>query len=377
MKTIRDFLRKHALLLLAALVVVSVPAGVALGKYVKNVEVTKTLNLNVSMVTVEYTIDKNKMREVISRLKKKSTTLKFVKGNDEALKGLEELSKSGIQDVNLNSGKIGVYQSNDGTTIYIAPMDGSRNVMYAPGDSSSLLSAALGLSNSLQTIYFDNLDTSRVTNMGGMFQNCHALTSLNLEGLDTSNVTSMASMFYGCESLTTLDLSSLITSNVTTMNSMFYDCKSLTSLDLSNLDTSNVAFTVNSNGDIVGGMNYMFGYCSALTELDLSSFNTSKVTGMTDMFWNCSELERIYVGRRFVTDKVTEDADTMFGWCGKLIGEKGTIYSDDKCDITYARIDGGTSAPGYFWSAIGIQSLTNSVNVNVDSAYGFDVDHAA
>ena len=121
----------------------------------------------------------------------------------------------------------------------------------------------------------------------------------------------------------------------------------------------------------------MFGYCSALTELDLSSFNTSKVTGMTDMFWNCSELERIYVGRRFVTDKVTEDADTMFGWCGKLIGEKGTIYSDDKCDITYARIDGGTSAPGYFWSAIGTQSLTNSVNVNVDSAYGFDVDHAA
>ena len=57
MKTIRDFLRKHALLLLAALVVLSVPTGVALGKYVKNVEVTKTLNLNVSMVTVEYTVE--------------------------------------------------------------------------------------------------------------------------------------------------------------------------------------------------------------------------------------------------------------------------------------------------------------------------------
>lgn len=377
MKTIRDFLRKHALLLLAALVVLSVPAGVALGKYVKNVEVTKTLNLNVSMVTVEYTIDKNKMREVISRLTKKSTTLKFVKGNDEALKGLEELSKSGIQDDSLESGKIGVYQSNDGTTIYIAPMDGSRNVMYAPGDSNSLLSAALGLSVSLKTISFDNLDTSRVTNMGGMFQNCHALTSLNLEGLDTSNVTSMASMFYGCESLTTLDLSILNTSKVTTMNSMFYDCKSLTSLNLSNLDTSNVAFTVNSVGDEVGGMNYMFTNCSALTELDLSSFDTSNVTGMTDMFYGCENLERIYVGDGFVTKKVTEPADTMFGWCGKLIGEKGTIYGWNKRGITYAHIDGGTSAPGYFWSAIGTQSLTNSVSVNVDSAYGFDVDPAA
>ena len=377
MKTIRDFLRKHALLLLAALVVLSVPTGVALGKYVGSVTVTSGLKLDVSMVTVEYTIYKNEMWKVISRLPKGSTTLKFVKGNDEALKGLEELSKSGIQDDSLESGKIGVYQSNDGTTIYIAPMDGSRNVMYAPVDSNSLLSAALGLSDSLKTISFDNLDTSRVTNMGGMFQNCHALTSLNLEGLDTSNVTSMASMFYGCESLTTLDLSSLITSKVTTMNSMFYDCKSLTSLNLSNLDTSNVAFTVNSLGDEVGGMNYMFGNCSALTELDLSSFNTSNVTGMTDMFWGCKNLERIYVGRRFVTDKVTEPASDVFHSCEKLKGEKGTKCEWGKFGLKYARIDGGTSAPGYFWSAIGTQSLTNSVNVNVDSAYGFGVDHAA
>ncbi len=369
MKTIRDFLRKHALLLLAALVVVSVPAGVALGKYAASVDVTDKLNLNVSMVTVEYTIDKNKMWKAISGLPKKSTTLKFVKGNDEALKGLEELSKSGIQDVNLNSGEIGVYQSTDGTTIYIAPMDGSRNVMYAPEDSSWLLCGSyLGLSNSLQTIYFDNLDTSRVTDMASMFMNCYALTSLNLDGLDTSNVTRMASMFANCKALTSLDLSKLNTRNVTTMNSMFYYCKALTSLDLSNLDTSKVADC---------GMNYMFTKCVALTKLDLSSFDTSNVTGMTDMFNGCENLERIYVGRRFVTDKVTEPADTMFGWCGKLIGEKGTKYGWDKRDITYARIDGGTSAPGYFWSAIGTQSLTNSVNVNVDSAYGFDVDPAA
>ncbi len=330
---------------------------------------TDKLNLNVSMVTVEYTIDKNKMWKAISGLPKKSTTLKFVKGNDEALKGLEELSKSGIQDVNLNSGEIGVYQSTDGTTIYIAPMDGSRNVMYAPEDSSWLLCGSyLGLSNSLQTIYFDNLDTSRVTDMASMFMNCYALTSLNLDGLDTSNVTRMASMFANCKALTSLDLSKLNTRNVTTMNSMFYYCKALTSLDLSNLDTSKVADC---------GMNYMFTKCVALTKLDLSSFDTSNVTGMTDMFNGCENLERIYVGRRFVTDKVTEPADTMFGWCGKLIGEKGTKYGWDKRDITYARIDGGTSAPGYFWSAIGTQSLTNSVNVNVDSAYGFDVDPAA
>ena len=363
MKTIRDFLRKHALLLLAALVVVSVPVGGALGKYVKNVEVTKTLNLNVSMVTVEYTIDKNEMWNVISRLKKKSTTLKFVKGNDEALKGLEELSKSGIQDVSLHSGEIGVYQSTDGTTIYIAPMDGSRNVMYAPKDSSWLLCGSyLGLSDSLQTIYFDNLDTSRVTNMAAMFKNCYALTSLNLDGLDTSNVTSMASMFSNCEALTSLDLSKLNTRNVTTMNSMFDGCESLTSLNLSNLDTSNVAFTVNSVGDEVGGMNYMFTNCSALTELDLSSFDTSNVTGMTDMFWKCEKLTVIYVGDGFVTGQVTEPADTMFGWCEKLKGEKGTTYAWGKFGLEYARIDGGPTSltPGYF-SSKNANNTTNTV----------------
>ena len=390
MKTIRDFLRKHALLLLAALVVLSVPAGVALGKYVKNVEVTKTLNLNVSMVTVEYTIDKNKMWKAISRLPKGSTTLKFVKGNDEALKGLEELSPSGIQDDSLNSGEIGVYQSTDGTTIYIAPMDGSRNVMYAPKDSRWLLCGSyLGLSNLLQTISFDNLDTSRVTDMASMFMNCYALTSLNLDGLDTSNVTRMASMFANCKALTSLDLSKLDTSNVTTMasmfshcyaltsldlsslntskvttmNSMFAYCYALTSLDLSNLNTSNVAFTVDRNGNKYGGMNYMFYRCESLTSLDLSSFNTSKVTGMTDMFWGCEKLKTIYVGDGFVidqVDQVTEPADSVFNGCKMLKGENGTTYAaSQNSSLDYARID-RPSQPGYF-SSKNANNTTNTV----------------
>lgn len=365
MKTIRDFLRKHALLLLAALVVASVPVGGALGKYAASVDVTDTLNLNVSMVTVEYTIDKNKMWKAISGLPKKSTTLKFVKGNDEALKGLEELSKSGIQDVNLNSGEIGVYQSTDGTTIYIAPMDGSRNVMYAPEGSSWLLCGSyLGLSNSLQTIYFDNLDTSRVTDMASMFMNCYALTSLNLDGLDTSNVTRMASMFSNCKALTSLDLSKLDTSKVTTMNTMFHGCESLTSLNLSNLNTSNVA----DGGNNFGGMNYMFYKCSALTELDLSSFNTSKVTGMTDMFWKCEKLKTIFVGNGFVTDKVTEPADTMFGWCEMLKGEKSTTYaSSEVTDIAYARIDNPPTFPGYFTSKNANSTTNTATFINLSN----------
>ena len=352
MKTICDFLRKHALLLLAALVVVSVPVGGALGKYVKNVEVTKTLNLNVSMVTVEYTIDKNKMWKAISRLPKGSTTLKFVKGNDEALKGLEELSPSGIQDDSLNSGEIGVYQSTDGTTIYIAPMDGSRNVMYAPKDSSWLLCGSyLGLSDSLQTIYFDNLDTSRVTDMASMFMNCYALTSLNLDGLDTSNVTRMASMFANCYALTSLDLSKLDTSKVTSMNSMFYSCNALAFVDLSSFNTENVT-----------NMGFMFENCKALVELDLSSFNTSELTYADSMFDSSSALKTIKASSKFVTDKINRSSD-MFRNCTNLVGGNGTKYSYSHTDHTYARIDNAPTFPGYFTSK-NANNTTNTATIN-------------
>ena len=280
------------------------------------------------------------MWNAIEALTSKPSEIKFVKHNAVPI-GADRMDTYGIQDP--DSGAIGLYQSADKKTVYIAPADNCDNVMYAPVDSSNLFCAFapadLGLSNSLQTISFDNLNTSRVTNMAAMFMICRALTSLNLEGLDTSNVTNMASMFAYCESLTSLDLSKLDTSKVTTMNSMFAYCYALTSLNLSNLNTSNVADY---------GMNCMFHKCSALTELDLSSFDTSNVTGMTEMFNGCENLERIYVGRRFVTNKVTEPADTMFGWCGRLKGEKGTTYGWDKRDITYARIDGGTSAPVIF-----------------------------
>ncbi|MBF1406465.1 MAG: BspA family leucine-rich repeat surface protein, partial [Porphyromonas sp.] len=74
------------------------------------------------------------------------------------------------------------------------------------------------------------LNTSQVTDMGGMFLGCESLAALDLSSFDTSKVTNMHCMFYGCKSLTTLDLSSLDTSQVTGMYSMFNDCQSLTEI---------------------------------------------------------------------------------------------------------------------------------------------------
>ena len=155
------------------------------------------------------------------------------------------------------------------------------------------------------TMDLSGLDTSNVTNMGGMFGGCSSLTSLDLSGFDTSKVTDMSQMFISCSSLTSLDLSNFDTSNVTNMNNMFNGCSSLTSLDVSGFDTSNVK-----------NMYGMFNYCPKLTSLDLSGFDTSNVTNMANMFQNCSSLTSLDVSN-FNTSNVTNMMN-MFSGCSAL-----------------------------------------------------------
>ena len=182
------------------------------------------------------------------------------------------------------------------------------------------------------TIDLSNFDTSKVTNMSGMFSSGKA-TTLDLSGFNTSNVTDMSSMFESSKA-TTLDLSSFDTSNVTDMSWMFCDSQ-VTTIDLSNFDTSNVT-----------DMSWMFSD-SQTTVLDLSSFDTSKVTNMFKMFSSTTNLRTIYASDKFNTSAVT-NSDDMFTNCTSLVGGAGTTYDSTKTDKTYARIDGGTSDPGYF-----------------------------
>lgn len=108
------------------------------------------------------------------------------------------------------------------------------------------------------------------------------LATVAIAKLDTSSVTDMNSMFNDCYKLTSVDgLSSWDTSNVTNMNSMFHSCSWLTSVgDLSSWDTSSVT-----------DMGGMFGYCSYLKSVgDLSNWDTSNVTSMDGMFYGCSRL---------------------------------------------------------------------------------------
>ncbi len=191
---------------------------------------------------------------------------------------------------------------------------------------------------SLESINMSNWNTSNVTDMSNMFNECNALSSIDVSHFNTSKVTDMQSMFSNCTSLTSLDLRHFDTSNVTNMEGMFNNCQALESLNVSNWNTSNVT-----------NMGNMFTSCSRLTSLDLGGFNTSKVTLMWYMFSGCSQLVTIYAGSGWSTAAVTDFySDKMFLNCTKIRGGQGTTYDATHVNRLYARIDGGTSNPGYF-----------------------------
>ena len=157
----------------------------------------------------------------------------------------------------------------------------------------------------LVTINFSNFNTSRVRDMYYTFYGCRRLEYLDLSSFSTNNVTSMTYMFANCQNLKALDLSNFNTSKVANMQGMFYRCYALESLDVSSFNTTSVT-----------DMLVMFASCKSLKSLDVSSFNTSKVTTMQAMFYECSSLTTLDLSN-FNTAKVTA-MNIMFCDCSNL-----------------------------------------------------------
>ena len=210
--------------------------------------------------------------------------------------------------------------------------------------------------SSLTSLDLSSFNTANVINMIGMFSGCSSLTSLDLGGFNTANVTDMAGMFSGCSGLTSLDLSSFKTANVTDMQGVFFGCSGLTNLDLISFNTANVTY-----------MQGMFCSCSGLTSLDLSSFNTANVTEMYNMFDDCSNLKTIYAGSEWSTVSV-ENGASMFTNCTSLVGGQGTVFDADHTDHEYARIDGQDGLPGYLSRVLSKGDANGDGEVNIADA---------
>ena len=151
-------------------------------------------------------------------------------------------------------------------------------------------------------------DTSSVTNMQSMFNNCGSL--ITIPQLDTSSATNMSRMFYRCLKLTTIP--QLSTSNVKSMSYTFYNCYRLTTIDITHM---NITSTSDSN--------YFASNCYSLTKLIIRNMSTIPAletysfnncyhfTGTTNATYNPQGLKD---GRIYVPDDKVDALKTATNW---------------------------------------------------------------
>ena len=228
------------------------------------------------------------------------------------------------------------------TSIDVSGFDTSKvtNMHKMFGSNLNSLNEPL-INMSFINIDVSGLDTSNVTNMSMMFNGCGKLTTLDVSNWDVSKVTNMSMMFNGCEKLTTLDVSNWDVSKVTNMSMMFNGCGKLTTLDVSNWDVSKVT-----------NMYKMFSF-NGMPVLDLSNWNVGNVTSMAFMFSGCGNLITLDLSNWNVS-KVTSNYNT-FMYCRKLT----TLIDGHESDPNVSILNGLKNDI----------SLKDSTKLNYESVY--------
>ena len=159
--------------------------------------------------------------------------------------------------------------------IQIKPLTDMSHMFYSEDNDPIYLTEIASITN---------WDTSNVTDMSNLFNNCTLLKTIHdISNFDTSNLINISNLFYNCISLTSIDdISKWKLDKVTNMSNMFFNCKNIISLsDISNWNTKGVT-----------DMRGLFCNCSSLKSLpDISKWNTENLINMTGLFRNCSNLE--------------------------------------------------------------------------------------
>ena len=178
-----------------------------------------------------------------------------------------------------------ISEDNNGSVmarLIVDPEDSTKHIAYIQGDggiyaptNSRLLLYGFKILENIEGLEY--LDTSKVTSMSQMFQDCDSLTNLDLSSFKGESVTSTEYMFSSCDSLISVDMSNFIGEKVATASAMFYNCSNLTSVDLGNFSAARL-----NNSE------YMFSILRNLTTLNLSRADFSNVISKRNMFYNSS-----------------------------------------------------------------------------------------
>jgi len=254
--------------------------------------------------TIQIISDNGKYATTTFTVEQKTIEITLISGKDfNAIIPIETTSIEFLSTAAPESANIDVSEMQDGsamawiegTTFYVAPKVEGQ-ILCANPDSSYMFDKSVETSDgpyselNIESIFFNNFDTSKVTNMECMFRaismniSSDQCTMYGLENWDTSNVTNMSCMFsdafYYNDSVY-LNLSKWETSNVQDMSGMFTwmgNCSESVIIEgLNNWNTSNVT-----------NMTCMFSFTGQMAETwnigQLNNWNVSKVTNMYGMF---------------------------------------------------------------------------------------------
>lgn len=258
---------------------------------------------------------------------------------------------------------------------------------------------------SLKKLDLNNWNVSKVKDFQSLFFGCRNLIALNISDWNVSNVQSFEKTFDYCSKLPYVDLSNWDTSSARSFYAMFDGCNSINNLDLSKWNTQNV-YTVSwmfsgtfkltnlkgiENWNVqnvkyieywfhncglseiklpdlkkndINSLKHMFSFANNITEIDLTKIDMNKVTNLKETFAYCQKLKTIYVQNDYAG--TSNDSDTFID-CTSLIGGAGTKYDPTFIDSTGARIDGGSSNPGYF-TAISQKPIETGSVLNIEGS---------
>ena len=196
---------------------------------------------------------------------------------------------------------------------------GFKDKVYAPSDSSYLFSRSnetysyidvLTEISDFNPTFIDTskIDTSKVTNMRGMFKGLTKIEHLDVGSWDTSKVTNMSELFTGVTSVSSLNVDNWNTSNVTTMANLFAGMTRLTSLNIGSWNLTKVNSTPESNSDSIFSGLYKLG------ELTLSATLPKKPERVT---YNSTYSEVVSIAKMGINtlpDKLSYNAPTSNKW---------------------------------------------------------------
>ena len=184
----------------------------------------------------------------------------------------------------------------------------------------------------LNSISFDNFDTSNTIDLSSTFFNCSVRKIVGIEKWDTSKVVAFDGIFEGSKNLQSVDL------NNWDMTSVKYGLPSFSRSSLGEIDVTGWKFNDHtdfthlfsnaSNLENIIGLNTwdvsnatnfqsMFFRCVKLKTIDIRGWDTSNVKIIDSMFYDCCSLETIVGLENINTDNIGNYWSAFLG-CSQL-----------------------------------------------------------